>query len=301
MRVSHIIATKGRPGLLRAVLESSTAALTSDDEVIIVDGDPTCSGQPVVEKIQVDHPGAELRYLPSAPGSALQRNVGIDAARGDIVIFTDDDCTFPSSLFDALAAVYDDSSLVGVTGRIIEEPRPRLGSDTNSRLRWLLVGGGREGGMTRLGMRCPILRVNDPHDVEFMPGPFMSTRRWLAVEIRFDERLTGYGLGEDNDFSYRLSRRGRVRYEPSLHVNHHEIGFRTMDPRERDRLQISNRIYLFRKNFSKSFGAKLGFVMLIMMMFVHRALNREWDGLRGLAEGLWQACRHDVLELGPSA
>ena len=278
------------------------AALASEDEVIVVDGDPARSGQPVVEKIQADHPGAVVRYLPSAPGSALQRNVGIDAARGEVVVFTDDDCTFSPSLFDDLVPVYDgDSSLVGVTGRVIEDPRPRLGSNTDTRLRWLLVGGGREGGMNRFGMRCPILRVNEPRDVEYMPGPFMSTHRWLAAETRFDERLTGYGLGEDNDFSYRLSRRGRVRYEPSLAVNHHEIGFRTMDHRERDRAQIKNRIYLFRKNFSKSLGAKLGFTMLIMMMFVHRALNREWNGLRGLAEGLWQACWHDALELEPSA
>ncbi len=301
MRVSHIIATKGRPGLLRAVLESSTAALTPDDEVIVVDGDPTCSGRPVVEKIQADHPGAIVRYLSSPPGLTRQRNVGLDAARGDIVVFTDDDCTFPPSLFDALAAVYADTSLVGVTGRIIEDPLARLGSDTNSRLRWLLVGGGREGGMTSFGFRCPIVRVNEPRDVEFMPGAFMSARRWPATEIRFDERLTGYGLGEDDDFSYRLSCRGRVRYEPSLIVDHHEIGFRTMDHRKRDRAQIKNRVYLFRKNFSKGFGAKLGFAVLIMMMFVHRALNREWSGLRGLAEGLWQVRSHSTPGLEPSA
>jgi glycosyltransferase involved in cell wall biosynthesis len=301
MRISHVIATKNRLGPLRAALESSMSAVTSDDEVIVVDGDPTCSGQPVVERIQADHPGAMVRYLSSAPGLTRQRNAGIDTAQGDIVVFTDDDCTFPPSLFDALAAVYDDSSLVGVTGRIIEDPTSRLGSDTSSRLRWLLVGGGREGSMTSFGFRCPIVRVDEPRDVEFMPGAFMSARRSLATEVRFDERLTGYGLGEDDDFSYRLSCRGRVRYEPSLAVDHHEIGFRTMDHRNRDRAQIKNRIYLFRKNFSKSLGAKLGFVVLIMMMFVHRVINREWNGLRGLAEGLWQACRHNVLELELSA
>lgn len=296
MRISHIVATKNRLVPLQAVLESSVMALGPNDEVIVVDGDPARSGQAVVEKIESSHPGATMRYLPSVPGLTRQRNIGIDAAQGEIVIFTDDDCTFSPSLFNALAAVYEDPSLVGVTGRVIEEPSTRLGSDTHSRLRRLLVGGGREGGMTRFGFRRPIVRVTEPRDVEFMPGAFMSARRPLAAEVRFDEQLGGYALGEDDDFSYRLSRRGRVRYEPSLKVDHHEIGFYAMDHRERDRAQIKNRIYLFRKNFSEGIGAKLGFAVLIMMMLVHRVLNREWDGLRGLTEGLWQARSTRTLE-----
>jgi GT2 family glycosyltransferase len=268
------------------VLESSFAALSPQDEVIVVDGDPERSGQSVVSELQARHHDLRARYLPSETGMTIQRNVGIDAAQGEIIVFTDDDCTFPPTMFDALIDAYSDATLVGVTGFVTVPRSSRLGSSADSRLRWLLIGGGREGTMTSFGFRRPIVRVEQARDVEFMPGSFMSARRRCAAEVRFDERLTGYGLGEDDDFSYRLSRLGRVRYEPSIIVDHDEIGFRTMDSRARDRRQVINRTYLFQKNFANHRRAKVAYVLLIAMMFAHRMLNREWEGLRGMAEGV---------------
>ena len=55
----------------------------------------------------------------------------------------------------------------------------------------------------------------------------MSARREAAAVIRFDELLTGYALAEDEDFSYRLSRLGRVRYVPSISIWHEQHGVRT--------------------------------------------------------------------------
>ncbi len=286
MRISHVIATKARPESLRIALESSVAALSPQDEVIVVDGDPEHSGRPIAEACQAHHPGARVRYVSSAPGLPLQRNVGIDAAEGEVVVFTDDDCTFAPTFFDDVLAVYRDLTLVGVTGFIREPPVPRFGSDTHSRLRWLLLGAGREGTMTSFGFRRPIVHIEQARDVEYMPGPLMTARRQIAAEVRFDERLAGYALGEDDDFSYRLSRRGRLRYDPSVVVDHNEIGFRTMDLRARDRQQIINRTYLYRKNFRGSLRGRVGFLALIGMLFVHRVLNREWNGVRGLVDGL---------------
>lgn len=293
MRVSHIIVTMGRPEPLRSALESSIQALSPEDETIVVDGDPEGSARPAFDAAAARHPDAALRYLASAPGTALQRNVGLDTARGQIVVFTDDDCTFRPVLFDQLMEVYEDPAVVGATGRIREPPRPpRLGSDTSSQLRRVILGGGREGAMTSFGFRRPIVDVDRARDVEFMPGPLMSARREIASEVRFDERLTAYGLGEDDDFSYRVSCRGRVRYEPSISVDHNEIGFRSMDRRARDRRQVINRTYLFRKNFAQTPASRIAYCLLIAAMFVHRALNREWDGLRGLADGLAYLWRH---------
>lgn len=302
MRLSHIIVTKGRPSPLRDALRSSLAALSPQDELIVVDGDPERSAQPVVEELRAAQPDANVVYLPSEPGMTLQRNVGIDAARGEIVVFTDDDVTFEPRLFDDLVDAYRDPTVVGATGLIVSPaPPPRIGSDSSSRLRWLLVGGGRQGTMTSFGFRRPIVATDQPRDVEFMPGCLMTARRELAAEVRFDQRLASYALGEDDDFSYRLSRRGRLRYQPSLTVHHHEIGFHTMDRRARDRRQIINRTYLFRKNFAQTRRARIAFVLLVGMMFVHRALNREWDGIRGLADGLGHIRRHGPLNPGDGA
>jgi len=280
---------------LREALVSSAELFPPDGEVIVVDGDPERSAENVVCEQKDRYPHVAMRYMASDPGITVQRNVGIDAARGDVVLFIDDDCTVQQGLFEALTAVYRDPRVVGATGRIDQPSPDRLGNNPNSRLRWLLVGGGRQGSMSSFGFRCPIVDVEQPRDVEYMPGPFMSVRREVAAEVRFDERLAGYCMGEDDDFAYRVSRRGRIRYEPSAVVYHHELGGRSMDRRQMDRLQVVNRTYLFRKNFPQTLRAKARYGALLALLCGHRVVNREWSGLRGLLEGVGHIRRSGTL------
>jgi len=291
MRISQIIATKDRPGPLRADLESSIADLPADGEIIVVDGDRAGSAQAAIALIEHPRAASAIHYLQCAPSSTGQRNVGIDAARGDILVFTDDDVVVMPGLFDALASAFQDPSVVGATGRILNPKESRIGSETGSRLRWLVLGGGRQGTMTSFGFRRPIVDVERPCEMQYMPGSLMSARRSLAAEVRFDERLGGYALGEDDDFSYRLSRHGRVLYVPEAVVRHESLGTRAIDRRALDRLVIVNRTYLFRKNFAGTLRARVGFIALIGIIFAHRIINREWRGVRGLLDGLREVRR----------
>jgi GT2 family glycosyltransferase len=289
VRLSHVIATRARPELLREALESSLADLPQDAEIIVVDGDPERSAQATVQLLA--GVGARIRYLAGPPGLPVQRNTGIDAARGKVVVFTDDDCVVRPGMYEVLLSAYADSSVVGATGWVVEPREGRIGSEKQSRLRWLVLGGGRQGTMTSFGFRRPIVDVDRPREVQYMPGTLMSARRSVAAEVRFDERLSGYALGEDDDFSYRLSRRGVIRYLPGAVVDHRALGTRTMDRRTQDRLVIINRIYLYRKNFNGSLRGALGFGALILVIFAHRALNGEWQGMRGLIDGLGEVWR----------
>lgn len=288
---SVIIVTKGRPEPLREALESSVRMVPAGSEVIIVDGDLERSAYAVVCDLRRRYPDADLAYIPSPPGMTVQRNIGIDAAGGEVVVFIDDDCTIEPGLFEALTTAYLDPSVVGATGRIEAGARERIGPKPHSRLRWLLLGGGRQGTMSSFGFRCPIVDVEQPRDVEFMPGAFMSARRDVAAQVRFDEGLTGYCLGEDDDFAYRLSRRGRLCYRPAASVFHRELGLRNMDRRKMNRLQVVNRAYLFRKNFAQTLRARAGFSVLLAILCTHRVLNREWSSLGGLIEGIKQIHR----------
>lgn len=293
MQASLIIITKDRPEVLATILACAATAMPDDGEVIVVDGDPERSAQGVVQEVRAGSPQLDLRYLTSEPGMTRQRNAGIDAARGDVVVFVDDDCTFERGFFEALRDAYRDPTVLGVTGRISAPAQHRLGSTPDSRLRWLILGGGPQGTMSAFGFRRPILDQDRPRDVEFMPGPLMSARREVAAEVRFDERLPGYSLGEDDDFSYRVSRRGRVLFDPSVRVFHQEIGARNNDDREMDRRQVLDRTYLFRKNFPQTLTARIRFVALLVLLCGHRVLNFEWSGLRGLLEGIRQADHSD--------
>jgi GT2 family glycosyltransferase len=284
---SLIIVTKGRPEPLRAALRSVAVALPGNGEVIVVDGDPDRSAAAPVAELRLAHPDISSRYLATDPGMTLQRNRGIDAARGNVVVFIDDDCTVEPDLFEALARVYKDSSVIGATGLILEPANPRLAS--SGRLRRAVLGGGQQGTMNRFGFRRPLVDLDRGHDMEFMYGPMMSARREFAAKVRFDESLGAYALGEDDDFSYRLSRRGRLRYEPTAVVHHHELGRRGMNQRQLNRIHVVNKTYLFHKNFAVTRRARVCFAVLLAMLFVHRMLNREWSGLLGLAEGIKEA------------
>ena len=107
----------------------------------------------------------------------------------------------------------------------------------------------------------------------------------------FDESLTGYALAEDEDFSYRLSRLGRIRYLPDAVLEHKKSGFSSIDPRELNRKVVVNRTYLFRKNFPQTPLARLQFALLIVMLVAHRSLNREWSAVRGLLDGIAEVWR----------
>src|SRR5271165_195238 len=137
MRVSHVIATMRRGSQLEEALASAIAELPADGEIIVVDGDPDRSAAPVVNRY-VD---AGMRYLPSRPGLPVQRNLGLDAAHGEVVVFTDDDCVLRPGFFAALLAAYADRSIVGATGRVVEPPDGRIGSPSSSKLRRLVLGG----------------------------------------------------------------------------------------------------------------------------------------------------------------
>ena len=213
MPLTVVIATLGRPERLRTALSSLLRCAPPPFEVIVVDGDVNRSAKPVVDELAADAGAVALHYRSVPPGLTRQRNAGLDAATGDVVVFADDDVTFDGGLFAALERVFEDPEVAGATVRVIEADDKRFGR-VGSPLRRLLPDPGRAGTMTRYGYPR---RIEDPDtalDVEFMYGCLMSARRELAARVRFDEQLSGYALAEDEDFSYRLSRLGRLRYLP---------------------------------------------------------------------------------------
>jgi glycosyltransferase involved in cell wall biosynthesis len=284
---SVVIATLGRPGVLRETLATVARCDPAPAEVIVVDGDAAGSAEAVALE-------AGARFVRARTGLTAQRNAGLDAATGDVVVFVDDDTEVDPGLIAALAGAYRDHDVVGATGRVVDRDLRRFG---NMRSRWrrLLPGGGREGSLTRFGYPRRVQDETRERDVEYMLGGLMSARRELAMRVRFDEHLDGYGLLEDEDFSFRLSRLGRLRFVPGAVVVHRNVdAARKVSPsrmREFNRTVVVNRAYLFRKNFRRTPLARLQFGLLVGVLAVHRAANGEWAGVRGLVEGSVEAWR----------
>jgi glycosyltransferase involved in cell wall biosynthesis len=278
---SVIIPTLKRPQPLLETLTSIASCEPAPIEVIVVDGDlDSESGAEPTER-RFDYP---ITWLRSEKSTTKQRNLGIDNAQGDVVVFLDDDVRVPANALAVLESAFRDPGVVAVTGRINEPGLKRLGA-MNSKIRRLLFGGGREGTFTRFGYPRYLLDLDRQIDVEFMRGCFMATRRELAARVRFDERMGGYALAEDEDFSYRLSRLGRLVYRPDIVIEHRKLGFRSYDARAFGRLVVCNRAYFFRKNFRQTPLARAQFAGFLFLLVIHRLINREGAGALGVIEG----------------
>jgi glycosyltransferase involved in cell wall biosynthesis len=282
-RFSLVIATRGRPSVLAETLASAARCDPGPAEVIVVDGDDAGSGEPAAR-------AAGARYERSAPGLTTQRNAGLELADGDVVVFVDDDTKLHPGLFAALAGAYRDPEVLGVTGPVVDRDLRRFG---NMRSRWrrVLPGGGREGSLTRYGYPRRVQDETRERDVQYMLGGLLTVRRDIALQVRFDEHLEGYALLEDEDFSYRLSRLGRIRFVPSASVVHRNVDADRKREREFNQDVVVNRAYLFRKNFRRTPLARLQFGLFVGALLVHRAVNGEWAGVRGLLEGSVEAWR----------
>jgi len=292
--VAVIIATLGRPRQLSEALDSVRASTTAPQEILVVDGSTDASAKEVVSQhsLSVPYP---VRHLSSPPGSCRQRNVGITAARSDVVLFLDDDAQIPPYGLQELKLAYADPGVVGVTARIVEPFGDVIGGKV-SVFRRLYNLGGKPGTFNAAGYPRRLQAESVRQDIEFMQGAFMSARLVEARRVRFDEMLPAYGLAEDEDFSWRLSRLGRLRYLGDVEIQHDNSGFASRDRVAFARTVVRHRRYLFHKNFDQTPGARAQFAMLMGILVGHRLLNREVRGAGALAAS---ALRGDELALGP--
>lgn len=286
LRCTAVVCTLRRPDTVAVALEALAACRPLPFEILVVDGDPDRSA----EAVTASAPGPGATYVASDPGLTHQRNVALAASNGDVVVFLDDDARPAPDLFARLPGAYRETDVVGATGRVIEPHSHAIGHQT-SRLRRLLFGTRREGAFTRFGYPRRLTVLDAPRRIEVMQGCFMTARLGPAREVGFDEHLTGYGLAEDEDFSYRLSRLGAIAYDPDLLVVHDNSGFAGHDTRAFSERVVVNRTYLFRKNFEQTTLARLQFAGFLGLLVVHRILNLDGRGVLGIFDGIREVRR----------
>jgi GT2 family glycosyltransferase len=184
--VSVVVPTLGRASL-RSCVESLAACAPRAAEVLLV----TQAGQEAVEELATDFGAIGARVIPCpGRGVARGRNLGLSVAAHELVLITDDDCTVTPDWI--------------VTGRVRPVGDPDL---------------------------VPSFKDDpEPHDFTgevhggaLFPNNMVCERTAMLAAGGFDERFGPDEAAEDNDFCYRwLKAGGRLRYEPSLVVYHHD-------------------------------------------------------------------------------
>jgi glycosyltransferase involved in cell wall biosynthesis len=142
MRFSIIIATYNRADELVRTLRSLAGLTTrSSWEVIVVDNNSSDRTRQVVEEAIPAFP-VPLRYLfEGTQGKAVALNTAIRDARGEILVFTDDDALVETDWLDRADAALEETGGAYVGGRVLprwESERPVWIPDRNGRM-WAVI------------------------------------------------------------------------------------------------------------------------------------------------------------------
>jgi GT2 family glycosyltransferase len=208
--VSIVLPTFRREDLLCRALGDLLRQQWRGCEIIVVDQTPchTPETQAYLNEIK-----ERILYLRrERPGVVEAANHGVKASNGEIVLFVDDDIRIPDPEFVALhVRNYDDPSIGGVAGRVLDAREPKTGvfDPRSADPVW---------GFFHTGWDHEV-----PCEVTTAPGANMSFRREVMLRVgEFDERFVGNAFRWENDFCLRVRKAGyRVVYDPRPTVHHY--------------------------------------------------------------------------------
>ena len=111
---SVIIVTYNHSILLLKNLDSLNKQTVSDFEIIIIDNNEKIDIFPLIKKYPINYVKLKKNY-----GLSFARNIGIKLARGEIVIFLDDDAIPASDFVEQHIKAYQINDIIGLRGKAI--------------------------------------------------------------------------------------------------------------------------------------------------------------------------------------
>jgi GT2 family glycosyltransferase len=198
---SIVIPTRARPEYLDVALSSIVPqARSSGAEVVVVSDGPDASTAAVAARHEV-----RLVSLPQPLGANAARNAGVIAARGELIVFVDDDVEAPGGWLQAL-----------LRGARSAPGHHVFGGPIHARLEG---GGPRACGREPAPITTLDLGARDV-DAELVWSANMAIRRGALERVGpFDERIHGRGEEDEWERRYRAAG-GRVRYLAAAGLDH---------------------------------------------------------------------------------
>ena len=195
-RTVVVIATKGRPREVSALLNTLALQTVLPDLVVVSACDHSDLEQSVVDDENV-------HVLFGPPGLAAQRNRALSFVRAtyDIVVFFDDDFIPSRFWIERIQKILAIQPEVGcVTGRVLEDGVTTGGLERSYGQSVVDDKDRKMAPMNSFGMQDP----GSPY------GCNMAFRATTIAHFWFDERLALYGWLEDHDFGFRVATRAKA-------------------------------------------------------------------------------------------
>ena len=208
LAASVVIMTNEREALLMRTITSFLAQADPSWELIVVDDTEQLS--PAMEAFLAEHEG-KFRYV-RLTSKNLPRagNVAITLARGEVVIFVDDDVIPCEGFVAAHVKNYADPAIGGVMGRIRQENFPEWEPDPSPD----------DMGFNAFWHKHFNWRKRQP--IAMTRGCNMSFRRSVLYEVGgCDEQFVAEGMRWDTDLGYRVRKAGyTIMYDPDAWLVH---------------------------------------------------------------------------------
>ena len=240
--VSVIIPTYNRSVFLRRTLEQVLRQTYPSFEVIVID---QATEHPPEVRAYLTSIRARIRYVQTDTASLTRaRNLGIKMARGEVILFLDDDVDLPGGFIRRHLRNYDAADVSAVAGGILNAHSHGRPEPT------------RCGSVTWYGRVISNYHATGRRNVSHGPGGNFSFLREQALRCGgFDEQFAGSALREDTDFCLRYLKAGTglMVFEPEAAVFHHAApsgGCRVSD-QAADPRTYSNELYFWLKHFDK--------------------------------------------------
>jgi GT2 family glycosyltransferase len=297
MNASVVVPTKDRPALLAETVRALLAQTVVPDELIVIDQSATDEGRRAVTALVEETPPARRPALVyvwdrAINGAAAARNTGIDRARGDVVVFCDDDVAPEAVVIERLLAHYARvPDVAGLAPVITNYPRP--GWTARAFHRMFCRGPFRD-------ERQPIYWDWNRHaegcllPVRMFTGALMSFRRSALAGVRHDARYRAASVGEDIDLCWSLIARGhRLAIVTDARIVHNRAPRPARRPEE---ALLTSWAFLYDKHVPKTPATQLAFgwftAGVVVGALIASVRTRSWAPLRSAWAGM-RALRND--------
>jgi glycosyltransferase involved in cell wall biosynthesis len=235
MQISVIVPTFNRSKILqeclRALFRQTLPA--KDYEVIVVDDGSRDETKAVVKKFQEKHENLHYLYQKNQ-GQGIARNLGVEKAKGDVVVFIGDDIiVVPDFLTEHLRfhLRYPDEN-EAVLGFTTWHPKLTV----TPFMSWMTNGSSILGKFGGHQFAYEKLRDRKEADYNFFYTSNVSLKRALVDKYPFDPSFSNYGW-EDVELGYRLYKRVGLRlfYNPqAIGYHDHAMSEESLAPRMRN-------------------------------------------------------------------
>jgi len=227
-RISAIIATVGRPELLRLCLESLAKQTVRISEVVVVHCGDDAETMTVTSDPRWLDAGMDVRYFHHQERNcAQQRNFAVARANYDNLLLIDDDVEVdPHWTEELFKPIWSEPEVGATMGSLVNQPMAK--PTFFWRLYRILLHGrakGFEPGRL-VGAALPNgfpTTADQLIACEWIGGGASAVRREAFESAGgFASFFSGSSPGEDLDLGYRLSRSWKVYYVPSARCIHHQ-------------------------------------------------------------------------------